>query len=303
MKNPIPILKEKGPLAVRYWIEKEFFENEDEDLAWTLSRLPEKISILKKQSRSGYWYYPDKRILGPHSYLKKFTDTIDTIKTLIDLGATIKDASIQSAISYLFRTQSIEGAFCPKGSPSNAPYFTGLALEILCLLGLDEKQWVQQGFKWLMNCRQNDGGWVLPSHTTDPNSPSNHLITCTILRALAASSTWKKSKEANQVAIFMRDRMFTVDPYDKKTAKNGLSHWFTLEYPLRFPNILNVLDSLSKLGFYAKSSPIINCLLWLEQMQGKDGLWLPTKPQNETNKYWLTLNIARIMKLFGLISV
>lgn len=204
-----------------------------------------------------------------------------------------------------------------------APTYHALTLEILCLYGMDQDKRTQKGFRWLMNNKQDDGGWVIPYRTIDKaelksrynyeaqlklkpvksnkSQPFSHLVTGMVLRALSASPKWRKSKEALKAGELLMSRFFKTDKYDDR---RHASFWEEIIYPFWATDILSSLDSLSQIGFDIKNEKIKEALDWLLNKQNKHGYWeAGTKKASLEDNLWVTFAVLRVIKRFGLLGL
>ncbi|HEA64625.1 MAG TPA: hypothetical protein ENI02_00570, partial [Candidatus Aminicenantes bacterium] len=204
-----------------------------------------------------------------------------------------------------------------------APTYHALSLEISCLLGHDKDEKIQKGFRWITNNRQNDGGWVIPYRTIDQEQlknrynyeaqlklepinpdksrPFSHLVTGMVLRALAASPKWRKSKEARKAGELLLKRFFKADKYNDRCLP---SFWEELTYPFWATDILSSLDSLSKIGFSAENENIQKGLNWMLKKQNKEGYWEAGNLKSTIeDDLWVTFAVLRVLKRFGLLEL
>jgi len=240
---------------------------------------------------------------------------------LYDYGCSLKEEGIQRALDFLFSLQSKEGDF--RGTVLNiyTPTFHALTLEMLCLYGLDKDRRVQKGFRWILANRQNDGGWalyhprpsqaaartavsVVPNPRSQPfkprkSQPFSHHVTGMVLRAFAASPTWRDSKEAWQAGEKLLSCFFCDETYEDRTYP---SDWENLCYPFWNTDILGSLDSLAKVGFNAEHETIQKGLDWLRKRQNAQGYWeCGNRKGTQDDNLWVTLAVLRVLKRFGLL--
>jgi hypothetical protein len=202
------------------------------------------------------------------------------------------------------------------------PTFHALVLEILCRYGMDKDKHVQKGFRWLLENRQKDGGWALyrrqPTNgnqggaaiplvgakSAQPYKPSrtqhfSHHVTGMILRALAESPTWRKTREAKQVGGMLLGCFFCDEVYGDKTFP---SDWEQICYPLWNTDILASLDALSKLGFNPEDPTIDRGLSWILGKQNPQGFWECGSGKAALEDHlWVTLAVLRVLKRFDLL--
>jgi len=107
-KNPIPVLLEKGDVAIQYWVKKDLLGKNDLNLKKQIYVFKEVKTILRRQKPSGYWQYPG----GGNEHIRSGTnynqlETYRQLGFLIEKYAFIKeDECIKKATKYLFKSQS-----------------------------------------------------------------------------------------------------------------------------------------------------------------------------------------------------
>lgn len=319
----IEFLLARGNLPILYWLKKDILEVPVDREFKNLQKYAARIRILKNQRANGGWY---KRRYEGHPRWEKTYYIVETLRNMLklhDYGACREDAGIQKAIKFLLSTQSKEGDFRGAYLNEYAPTYHALTLEILCLYGLDKSASVQKGFRWIIKNRQDDGGWVIPYRTIDKSQlksrynfraqlklnpvkpdtsqPFSHLVTGMVLRALAASSTWDKSKEAWRAGELLVSRFFKADKYDDRKLP---SFWEEITYPFWATDILNSLDSLSKISFTLENKKIQEGINWLLKKQNKQGYWEASSNKSSLEDHlWVTFAALRVLKRSGLLDL
>jgi len=319
----IEFLLARGNLPILYWLKKDILEVPVDREFKNLQKFASRIRILKNQKPNGGWC---KRKYEGHPRWEKTYYIVDTLKNMFKLynfGCTLKDEEIKKAIKFVLSTQSKAGDFRGAYLNEYAPTYHALSLEILCLYGLDKDDKIQKGFRWISNNRQNDGGWVIPYRTIDQeklkdrynyeaqlklepikpdkSQPFSHLVTGMVLRALAASPTWSKSKEAWKAGELLLSRFFKADRYNDRWLP---SFWEELTYPFWATDILSSLDSLSNIGFPAENENLQKGLNWMLKKQNKQGYWEAGNIKSSIEDHlWVTFAVLRVLKRFGLLEI
>lgn len=321
--NAIEFLLARGNLPILYWLKKEILEVPTEREYKNLQKFASRIRILKSQKPNGGWC---KRRYEGHPRWEKTYYIVETLKNLFrlyDYGCSLEEPGIQKAMNFLFSTQSKEGDFRGAYLNEYSPTYHALTLEILCYYGMDGDKKTQKGFRWIIKNRQDDGGWVIPYRTIDQEQlknrynfkaqlrldpvkpdksrPFSHLVTGMVLRALAASPTWRKSREAKKAGELMLSRFFKEDKYNDRRLP---SCWEEIIYPFWATDILSTLDSLSKVGFCLEDERIQRGLEWLMKKQTEQGYWeAGNKKSSLEDHLWVTFAVLRVLKKFGLIEI
>jgi hypothetical protein len=319
----IEFLLARGNLPILYWLKKDILEVPVDREFKNLQKFASRIRILKSQKSNGGWC---KRKYEGHPRWEKTYYIVDTLKNMFKLhnfGCSQKDEEIKKAIKFVVSTQSKAGDFRGAYLNEYAPTYHALSLEILCLYGLDKDDKIQKGFRWIINNRQDDGGWVIPYRTIDQeklkdrynyeaqlklepikpdkSQPFSHLVTGMVLRALAESPTWSKSKEAWKAGELLLSRFFKADRYNDRWLP---SFWEELTYPFWATDVLSSLDSLSKIGFPVENENIQKGLNWMLKKQNKQGYWEAGNIKSSIEDHlWVTFAVLRVLKRFGLLEI
>jgi len=319
----IEFLLARGNLPILYWLKKDILEVPVDRERKNLQKFAARIRIIKSQRPNGGWCR--RKYEGDPRWEKTYfiVETLRNVLKLHNFGCSYEDEELKKAIKFVFSTQTKTGDF--RGAYLNefAPTYHALTLETLCLYGMDKDERTQKGFRWIIKNRQNDGGWVIPYRTIDQeelksrynfeaqsklepikpdkSQPFSHLVTGMVLRALAASPTWRKSKEAWKAGKLLLSRFFKEDKYDDRWLP---SYWEEITYPFWATDILSSLDSLSTIGFPADNEKIQGALNWLISKQAKQGYWeAGNKKTTLEDHLWVTFAVLRVLKKFGLFEI
>ena len=319
----IEFLLARGNLPILYWLKKDILEVPVDREHKNLQKFAARIRIIKSQRSNGGWCR--RKYEGDPRWEKTYfiVETLRNVLKLHNFGCSYEDEELKKAVKFMFSTQTKTGDF--RGAYLNefAPTYHALTLETLCLYGLDKDERTQKGFRWIIKNRQNDGGWVIPYRTIDQeelksrynfeaqsklepikpdrSQPFSHLVTGMVLRALAASPTWRKSKEAWKAGELLLSRFFQEDKYDDRWLP---SYWEEITYPFWATDILSSLDSLSTIGFPADNGKIKGALDWLISKQAKQGYWeAGNKKTTLEDHLWVTFAVLRVLKKFGLFEI
>ena len=319
----IEFLLARGNLPILYWLKKDILEVPVDREHKNLQKFAARIRIIKSQRSNGGWCR--RKNEGDPRWEKTYY-IVETLRNLLKLhkyGCSYEDEEIKRAVKFLFSTQTKSGDFRGAYLNEYAPTYHALTLEVLCLYGLDKDEKTQKGFRWTKKNRQNDGGWVIPYRTIsqeelkrrynfeaqsklepikpDKSQPFSHLVTGMVLRALAASPTWRKSKEAQKAGELLLIRFFKEDKYDDRWLS---SYWEEITYPFWATDILSSLDSLSTIGFSVENEKVQEALNWLLCKQAKQGYWEAGNVKSALEDHlWVTFAVLRVLKKFGLFEI
>jgi hypothetical protein len=169
------------------------------------------------------------------------------------------------------------------------PYYMGAIFELLIKAGYENDDRILKGMDWLLDMRQNDGGWIIPMSVfkmqeyyslcqKDPippekKCPFSHKATGMVIRSFASHPVLREIEPAIQAGRLLKSRFFQKDAYSSRQAVN---YWFKFQYPFWWTNLLTVMDSLMRLGFSSVDADIQKGIAWFVEHQDKDGLWRVT---------------------------
>lgn len=299
--------------AINYFVRRDILEDDPGNIE-SLWEMPQVISLLNRQQNDGSWNYSGnkEKIRSKMNYNQ--LETYRVLRILVDkYGLNNTNNGISKAAEFLFSFQSEEGDFRGIYENQYTPNYSAAIMEILIKSGYGKDYRIDQGIKWLISMRQNDGGWAIPFRTVgknikdtlsdekpllnNPEKKSSHLITGIVLRAFAAHDHYRKSIEARNAAGFLKSQFFKKDYYPDHCTPD---YWEKLCYPFWWTDIVSSLDSLSKLRFTIEDPDIRKGLKYLIQNQRPDGTWkvyygLPKDPDNNL---WITLAICRLFKKY-----
>jgi hypothetical protein len=236
--------------------------------------------------------------------------------------------AIDKAAEYVLSCQTKEGDIRGILANQYAPYYTGALMSLLIKAGYADDPRIERGFRWLLDMRQDDGGWVIgsPGITGMGRIPQAELIDLTsntaretarafdwakpfsaagtgmVIRAFAAHPQYRKSEEAAAAARLLKSGMFKKD---NGSSYRHQDNWVRFQYPFWWTNIVSTLDTLSLIGFTAEDGNVWNALQWLIDHQEENGLWKasysgihrdPDITRTAEEQLWITLAICRVMK-------
>ncbi len=321
INRAVEFLLARGNLPILYWLKKDILEISYEREQRNLRKYALRVRLLETQRPDGSWC---ERVAEKENARTRAWAIIDTLKNLFhlyDYGCTLRDEGIARATEFLFSTQTKEGDFRGAFYDEYVPTFHALALEILCRFGLDRDRRVQRGFRWIVDHRQADGGWVIPYQVHnrlrwekmprastppsynpvqfDPALPSSLRVTGIILRPFAESPTWRGSKVARQAAEWLAQKLLEPDCYEENPYRET---WAELHYPFWTTDVLSVLDVLSRLHFTADHPKIQGAIECLLRKQNSQGFWECSNQEASFEDHlWVTLSVLRVLKRFGFI--
>jgi hypothetical protein len=236
--------------------------------------------------------------------------------------------AVGRAAEYVFSCQTEEGDIRGILANQYAPYYTGALMSLLIKAGYATDPRIERGFRWLLDVRQNDGGWVIGSpgmvglghlsvkeqndltsnsaretaRAFDRTKPFSAAGTGMVIRAFAAHPQYRKSEYAWTAARLLKTKFFQEDNW---SSYRHPDHWVRFEFPFWWTNIVTALDSVSLIGITADDRDVQKALQWLIDNQQESGLWkvsysrIHRNAENSRTKDTqpgISLAICRIMK-------
>jgi hypothetical protein len=286
--DPIPRLLREGSPSVLARVRRDLIDDSEAPTAKEIAEYPEVKSLLKKVEKNGSFApkATEKALGGP-----KFAVCLSTLRAidrLADFGLRLEgdDASspLHKMAAFLLESQEADGSIgdltladTPKGrGKAVALHFHGWAVSALCRAGFEGDPRVEKGFQHLLERRQDDGGWAWRGVRTDSAArPSSHLVTGMVLRAFAAASQRRTSREARRAAELLATRFLQPDRYEDRKAP---SYWELLTEPRFYTDVLDALDTITAVGLGKENSGVRTAEAYLRSRQASDGLWYPGPP-------------------------
>jgi predicted small secreted protein len=308
MKEAITTLMNAGNTAISIFTKRDLLGEEvNIEQLWTL---PIVKKVLKKQQPNGSWIYPNKQAM-----LRSLTNynqyqTFKTVAELVEFyGLTNKHEAIRNAANYLFSFQTLKGEFRGMYGNQYSPNYSASITEFLIKAGYRGNR-IKNSLQWLLEMRQDDGGWAIPLRTRnekldalhkkntiepDRTKPFSHLITGIVLRPFSLLSEYRpKVKDAG---ILLADRVFTRDKY---SDRRGVEYWTKFTYPYHWTDILSTIDTLTQLDI--THHPKINEIKqWFKKQQHADGTYnvkVMAGAKYKDIKYWITLQYLKVLRRF-----
>ena len=311
--DPLPILLSAKNPAIVFFTKRDL-QNENVCGPENLWNLPVALRIVNSQQPDGSWKYPGAKLDIRSQQNYNQIETYRIIGELVEKYALTKNhKAIRKAADFLFSFQTREGDFRGIYGNQYSPNYSAAIMELLIKLGYQNDPRIEKGFRWLLSCRQNDGGWAIASRTRnvkindflfraetlqpDKTKPFSHLVTGVVLRAFAAHSKYRKTSEAKTAGTLLTSRFFKKDPYpDRGTVE----FWTKFSFPFWFTDLLSSLDSLSLIGLKIDEPQIWKAVGWLVKAQSESGLWNVhlVRGKDKDLNLWIALAICRVIKRF-----
>ena len=285
--DPIPALLDWPDEALTYFVQRDLAEQQVE--WWRgYGSCPSRQRLVRKQRPDGSWKYPGNTRGGVPGQNYSLLETYRNMRVLVEqYGFTRAHPALQRAAEYVFGCQTAEGDIRGILGNQYMPYYHGAILELLIKAGYAEDARLQAGLDWLLDMRQEDGGWIVPTQAVpskkrtvefwsgepvppERSKPHAHLATGMVLRAFAAHPGYRQRPEVMAAGIRLKQRLFQADKY---TDRKAPAYWLKFQFPFWWTSLLTALDTLSRLGFSREEAEIARGLDWFVAHQAGDGLW------------------------------
>lgn len=322
--DPIPRLLREGSPSVLARIRRDLIDDSEAPSNAEIWAYDEVKAIVKKLGKNGSATpkAPEKA-MGPAKFATALA-TLRALDRLADYGVRADPpevpAELKKIVDFLLSSQDEEGGLTDLSlgeTPTSrakcvALHFQGWALSALCRVGFEADPRVELGFKYLLERRQDDGGWAWRGIRTESAArPSSHLVTGMVLRAFASSSVRRTSREARRAAELLATRFLQPDRYpDRKES----SHWEQISEPRFYTDVLGGLDTVTAIGLGKENSGVRTAEAYLRSRQSADGLWYPGPPPSKAEQFagarkkeerepkdvelaiWLTLRVLVVLR-------
>jgi hypothetical protein len=301
--DPIPRLLREGSPSVLARIRRDLIDDSEAPALPEIWAYPEVKATVKKMDKNGSYApkAPDKALGGPR--FAAALSTLRMVDRLADLGVRVDlegnsasdsppvkpPAELKKSVDFLLSSQESDGGIAdlaladtPKGRAKMvALHFQGWAMSALCRLGFETDPRVEKGLQFLLERRQDDGGWAWRGVRTDSAArPSSHLVTGMVLRAFASAVSRRGSREARRAAELLATRFLQPDRYPDRKAPG---YWEVLTEPRFYTDVLDALDTVTAIGLGKENSGVRTAEAYLRSRQSPDGLWYPGPPANKAD--------------------
>jgi hypothetical protein len=311
--DPLPALLSADDRFLQFFIERDLLNSNPGPLEYIWEQ-PSVRKILAKQQVDGSWRFKGKRPGEKFGEAYELLETWKVLRGLVEMYALDRNhPSIERACEYILGYQTDEGDIRGILSNQYAPYYTGSILEILIKAGYDEDDRILNGLQWLLDMRQEDGGWIIPLTMykmqayyslfgqppvpPERERPFSHMATGMVIRAFTAHPLYRRSPEAIHAGHLLKSRFFQKDAY---TSRQAVDYWTKFQFPFWWTDLLTVMDSLMRMEFDRNDSEINRALEWFITHQSSGGLWRSYYggASKDFSDEWVTLAVCQVMKYF-----
>ncbi len=287
--DPIPRLLREGSPSVLARVRRDLIDDSEAPTAQEIADYAEVKAVLRKMEKDGsFAAHALEKGMGSARFASCLA-TVRALDRLADLGLRLEGEAgarpqLERIADYILSSQAGDGGIAdltvadtPKGRAKLvALHFHGWAIAALSRAGFEADPRVEKGFQFLLSLRQDDGGWAWRGVRTDSAArPSSHLVTGMVLRAFAASSQRRASREARRAAELLATRFLQPDRYEDRKAP---SYWEILSEPRFYTDVLDALDTITGIGLGKENSGVRTAEAYLRSRQTPNGLWLPGPP-------------------------
>lgn len=305
-RDPIPVLLREGSPALAARIRRDLIDDSEAPRPDEVAGYPEVKAFLAKQARDGSFPVRPGDKIGPARFARCFS-TARALDRMADFGVAPSHPAVVRAAEVVLGSMGRDGGISdlalgatPTARPKGvALHFQGLALAVLCRSGLDADVRVTRGFRFLLERRQDDGGWAWRGVRTESAArPSSHLVTGMVLRAFAASPSRRAGGEARRAAELLATRFMQPDRYEDRKAA---PFWEVLNEPRLWTDVLDALDGVTAIGLGKENSGVRTAEAYVRSRQLPDGLWHPgapskADPKDRESARWLTLRVLGVLR-------
>jgi len=242
LRSAIEALLATGDEAIAYFTRHDLL-GEDIEPTRPVQAMAEPHKILREQSAGGWWQSPTKKAPVYPAGHPRLVATFKCFRLLVERYRLDREITpITKAAEYLFTFQTNEGDIRGFIGNQYPTYYTGYVISLLIQAGYASDPRVEKGIKWLLDMRQDDGGWSIPILTRsldgqtmyrltsfyaepvepDRTQPFSHNWTDMVLRAFAVHPVYCKSKEAHRAGELLKSSFFQPDAYPSYKAA---SYW------------------------------------------------------------------------------
>jgi hypothetical protein len=274
---------------------------------------PEVVRILNHQNGDGSWPFAGRRARKTEDYAQ-----LATYQQLLHLVSRYRldrrHPALCAAAEFMLAFQTPESDLRGIYGSQYTPNYTADILNLLINAGYADDRRIIRGIEWLLEMRQDDGGWAIPSRTVpgfdlgramarteplrpDRTRPSSHLVTGIVLRALGAHPRYRHGQAARRASVLLAGRFFQPDRYADRRATG---YWTKLAFPFRWTDIASALDAIGRVGLQPELKDVAAGLSWLGGRQRRDGLWASGygNSPDPLASHWVTFGVARVFKRF-----
>ena len=175
--NPIESLLKSNNKPIIYFTKRDIQDKKVKpiDEIWNLVEVKK---ILSKQQNDGSWKYTGKKtkLYPPHHY--PLVATFKIFRNLIEKYEFNKiNSNCKNAAEFIFSCQTPKGDFRGMIGNQYATYYTGYFISLLIKAGYSEDKRIIKGLEWLLNMRQDDGGWTIPILTHNFDKATGYKLT------------------------------------------------------------------------------------------------------------------------------
>jgi hypothetical protein len=314
--NPLPALLAWEDPALTYFVRRDLLDERPGPIE-PLWEYEAAQRLIGRQQADGSWRYPGSKGRDPGSGIRyDLLETYRSLRVLVEMhGCDRAHPALARAVEFVFSCQTDEGDIRGIIGSQYMPYYHGAILELLVKAGCQDDPRLEKGLRWLLDMRQDDGGWYVPAQGVPPKQkthalwhgppvqpdrarPFSHLATGMALRAFAAHPGHFRRPEAIKAGECLKGRLFKADRYNDR---KGREYWLKLQFPFWWTTLLTALDTLARLGFGKEDPDVARGLEWFLTNQAEDGLWgtgYGSGPRAEENRRWVGLAACRALKAF-----
>jgi len=282
------LLRHAEPLD-RFYILREIVEKPEDDPE--VRRLRDSLvnEILGQQLENGSW---NNKV---YDYEE---GTTHQLMKLMELGLTAQDEHVKKGVKYILGFQAENGPFVqdrPSCGVEANLVSTNAAVLALVRTGHADDPGVGRAYAWLCSWQQEDGSWLSPRAKRSGEEGEGYPYpycglhaTCNVLLGLSATEQGRESEAARQGADFLLSLYGHIFQNGERIPFDGAwldprcvpPEWGEMpDEVVEIETILEVLSTLSMLGYGLEYEKVKKGLNRLIELQAADGRWIYPRPE------------------------
>ncbi len=309
------LLADKSPV-LRYLVLKNLLHKDDSDSeVQELQQLrledPLVRDLLDNQQSDGSWKFSNKLGLNLQ---ESFRNTAQALTRLAYLGFNKKFPPIQRAAEYLYTLQLESGSWPWKEGKTTfkhpthgqviSPMITTFPLRALAMCGYAEDSRSESAFEYLLTLRAEDGSW--PTYLSPDGKIGYQVVG---YRQLPNSRLGCRSNSTGALSAFayhpkrrnkpemkrVLDLLLARESHDRQALGFEVARYVGMEpahgyltYYARW-DVAHILNLCWRIGANTSDPRIADMIKYLEENQGKYGLW-EYQPKSEASR-WITYDL------------
>jgi len=298
-KDPLPILLERAPLAIRNRAAEHFLEEDSpvrQKLLADLYKDRQRERLIVSQQPDGLWPLAEKYTLEEQMRAMTFLQQLIRMTQMHDFSVTKEHIAAQKGLIALLKMQKPDGKF------PLLLHHHGYALWLLVRFGLAGNPFVEKGFRWIAKRQRPDGGWlspaIVPSGISLKTAKSGIWTTLMIFQAFNLHSRLRNSQTAQLAAEFVLNNFLEPNQTTLFPEPDAWNYLYTdySESGLFRGGTLRFIEALAPNPDFQRHPKFKKALNWLLDLQFPDGLFPAIAGRSTEGDYHVTLRFISALK-------